>query len=98
MRLGVYRERAGAEARRVGWSVAPAGQDVVLRMGGLLWPEASARLANAAWLTRESKGRGQVILFATPPTFRGATPAAERPFLNAVIYGPGLGASAPLAP
>jgi hypothetical protein len=42
-------------------------------MAGLLWPEAAHRLANGAWLTREAVGRGQIILFATPPVFRGAT-------------------------
>jgi len=57
---------------RVGWAALPQGQELRLRMSGLLWPEASHRLANAAWVTRERQGRGQVILFASSPTFRGA--------------------------
>jgi hypothetical protein len=56
-----------------GWALLPEGQQLRLRMAGLLWPEAAHRLANGAWLTREAVGRGQIILFATPPVFRGAT-------------------------
>ncbi len=49
-------------------------------------------------MTRESKGRGQVILFAVPATFRASTLATERLLMNAIIYGPGLGASTPIEP
>ena len=64
-----------------------------LRMSGLLWPEARGRLANSSFATVESYGRGQVILFATNPTYRGWYPGMERLFLNAVLLGPGMGAS-----
>ena len=67
-----------------------------LRMSGLLWPEARERLADAAYCTREGMGRGQVILFAADPTFRGFFRGSARMFLNAVILGPGAGASAGL--
>ena len=67
-------------------------------MSGLLWPEAVQRLANGAAVTRERKGRGQVILFAVPPTFRASTLATERLLMNAIIYGPGHGASAAIRP
>jgi hypothetical protein len=67
-----------------------------LRVAGLLWPEARARLAHAAWLTLERRGDGQVVLFAAPPTFRGYHRATARLFGNAVVLGPGLGARAPL--
>ncbi len=66
-----------------------------LRLGGLLWPEARERIADSAWLTRESLGRGRVILFAAVPTFRGHLKATARLFANAVILGPGLGADQP---
>ncbi len=66
-----------------------------LRLSGLLWPEARARLANSAWLTVESVGHGQLVLFAGPPGFRGTHLASARLFANAVIYGPALGASPP---
>ncbi|MEM7248072.1 MAG: M14 family metallopeptidase [Acidobacteriota bacterium] len=62
-----------------------------LHLGGLLWPEAAGRLSRTAWVTREGKGSGQVILFAFDPNFRGACPATQRVFLNAVVLGPGLG-------
>ena len=64
-----------------------------LHLGGLLWPEAAGRLAQTAYLTRESSGRGQVILFAGDPNFRGYFWGTERLFLNAALLGPGLGAA-----
>lgn len=81
------------EPARVGWSALPPGTQMHLRQSGLLWPEATHRIANTAWVTREGFGRGQLILFATSPTFRAATHGTTRVFLNAVVYGPGLGAS-----
>jgi hypothetical protein len=36
-------------------------------------------------------GRGQVILFAADPDYRGWTLATRRLLVNAVLYGPGLG-------
>lgn len=82
----------------IGWAPVPEGHDLYLRMSGLLWPEAAHRVANAAYVTRESVGRGQIILFASPPTTRGSQPGVARLFLNAVIFGPGLGASHPIDP
>jgi len=67
-----------------------------LRLSGLLWPEARQRLAETAYATVESVGRGQIILFATDPTYRMWLPGIQRLFLNAVLLGPGLGASQPL--
>ena len=78
-------------SRKVGWSSIPDEYQLTLRMSGLLWPEANQRLANSAYLTREQKGRGQIILFASQPTFRGSTYATRRLLLNALVYGPGLG-------
>ncbi|HVZ94060.1 MAG TPA: M14 family metallopeptidase [Phycisphaerales bacterium] len=86
------------KANLIGWSPVPEGQEMTLRMSGLLWPEAAHRLASAPYVTRESLGRGQVILFSESPTLRGASPATTRLFLNAVILGPGLGASHPIKP
>ncbi len=98
VRFGVLEPRAGAEARRFGWSAVPAGHDLRLRMSGLLWPEAAGRLANSAAVTRERLGNGQVILFANAPTFRASTRGTARLLLNAIVYGPGLGARAPILP
>ena len=64
----------------------------------LQWPEAASRLAHAAYATQEGIGRGQVILFASSPTFRAGARASTRVFSNAVIYGPGLGAAPPIIP
>jgi hypothetical protein len=70
-----------------------AGQ---LRLSGLLWPEARQRIANTAYATRESLGNGQVILFAGSPFFRAYMEGSGRMLQNAIILGPGLGASAPI--
>lgn len=68
----------------------------IVRLSGLLWPEARDRLAWGAWCTVERHGAGQVILFASNPVFRGYWLGTARVFANAVVYGPGLGASAPI--
>ncbi len=62
-----------------------------MHLGGLLWPEGAARMANTAYATREGVGRGQVILFAANPVFRRWMKDSERMFMNAVLLGPGLG-------
>ena len=67
-----------------------------LRLNGLVWPEARERIAESAWLTHEGMGNGQIILFASTPAFRGYHLATARFLANAVVYGPGLGASQPL--
>ena len=67
-----------------------------LRLSGLLWPEARQRWANTAYVTVESVGRGQVILFANDPFFRGYWEGSGRLLLNAVLLGPGMGTSTPL--
>ncbi len=101
LRVGVYRERDSENddnngPRLAGWAPLPAGQGLDVRMSGLLWPEARERIASSAWLVREPVGRGQVILFAAPPTFRGAHLGATRLLENALMLGPGLGTSQPV--
>ncbi len=92
LRVGVYRdaENGGGMA---GWAPVPDGQELRVRMSGLVWPEAAQRIASSAWTTRESVGQGQVILFAHPPAFRAAQLGAIRVLENALVYGPGLGTS-----
>lgn len=91
-------KRDKKEPPRLGWCAPPLHTDTYLRMSGLLWPEAAHRLANSACVTRERLGRGQVILFSTSPTFRGATRGPMRIFLNAIVCGPGWGAAQPIQP
>jgi len=86
---GVYLSQAPVE------TPVRLADDAELRLSGLLWPEARARLSDSAWLTVESIGHGQLVLFAGPPGFRGTHLASARLFANAVIYGPALGASPP---
>lgn len=83
---------------RLGWAATPAGYELRLRMSGLLWPEAARRLGHSAYLTRERLGDGQIILFSASPTWRGAARGTVRLFVNAAVYGPGLGASQPIRP
>ncbi|MFT5118865.1 MAG: hypothetical protein ACI9NY_002407 [Kiritimatiellia bacterium] len=75
----------------IGWSTLPQGQELLVRMSGLLWPEAAQRIANSAYLTHEKAGSGQIILFSGQPNFRGAARGTNRLLLNAVVYGAGLG-------
>jgi len=62
-----------------------------MHLGGLLWPEAAARLARTAYATHEPVGRGQVILFNGAPAFRRWSTESERLLVNAILLGPGLG-------
>ncbi len=77
----------------INWSTIPAGKDINVRMSGLVWPEASQRIANSAYLTREKVGKGQIILFSGEPNYRGSALGTNRLWLNAVIYGAGLGSN-----
>lgn len=72
-------------------TVARFAEPSKLHLGGLLWPEAVARLAMTACATRESAGRGQIVLLMTEPCFRGFVNGPKRLFLNAAVLGPGLG-------
>jgi hypothetical protein len=81
----------------IGWSTLPQGQELLVRMSGLLWPEAAQRIANSAYLTHEKTGSGQIILFSGQPNFRGAARGTNRLFLNAVVYGVGLGSRPKIA-
>ncbi len=111
IRFGIFeqddeKDESGEEANegesenteRVGWSPLPEGHDLRLRMSGLLWPEAGARIASSAYLIREPLGKGQVILFAGEPVFRGATLGTRRLLLNAIVYGPGMGTTPRIQP
>jgi len=62
-----------------------------IRLSGLLWPEARERVAKTAYVTREGRGKGQVLLFAGEPNFRGSFEGTARLLLNAVFLGPGFG-------
>jgi hypothetical protein len=77
-------------------AAAFSGIDTIHR-GGLLWPEAAARLAKTAYATRESVGQGQIVLFLDDPVYRGWMLGTRRLFLNALLYGPGVGAEPPAA-
>ena len=84
--------------KTINWSDIPAGNDLNIRMSGLVWPEASARIANSAYLTQERYGKGQIILFSGEPNFRGSSLGTNRLWLNSVIYGSGLGTSSRITP
>ncbi len=80
--------------KAIAWYSLPEDKDLNVRMSGLLWPEAAQRIANSAYLTRESVGRGQIIMFSGEPIFRGATLGTNRLLLNAIVFGPGMGTRA----
>ena len=92
MRIGELISNADiSENRTINWSQIPSGYDMNVRMSGLVWPEAAQRIANSAYLTRERIGNGQIILFSGEPNFRGSALGTNRLWLNAVVYGSGLG-------
>jgi len=95
VRIGVY-SAAGDGGGMLNWAPVPDKHELRVRMSGLLWPEARDRIASSAWVTRERIGRGQVILFAHSPAFRAAQLGAMRVLENALILGPGMGASRPV--
>ena len=87
-----------SKSRTINWSQIPAGYDMNVRMSGLVWPEASQRIANSAYLTREKLGKGQIILFSGEPNYRGSARGTNRLWLNAVVYGSGLGTNSRINP
>ena len=91
LRIGELIPNEDSETKTINWSQIPSGYDLNVRMSGLVWPEASQRIANSAYLTREKIGKGQIILFSGEPNFRGSARGTNRLWLNAVIYGSGLG-------
>ena len=91
LRIGELIPNEDSETKTINWSQIPSGYDLNVRMSGLVWPEASQRIANSAYLTREKIGKGQIILFSGEPNFRGSARGTNRLWLNAVIYGTGLG-------
>ena len=91
VRIGSIEPNNGSEIKQLNWSTIPADHDIKVRMSGLVWPEASEKIANSAYLTREQIGNGQLILFSGQPNFRGSTRGTSRLWLNAVVYGVGLG-------
>ena len=91
VRIGSIEPNNGSEIKQLNWSTIPADHDIKVRMSGLVWPEASEKIANSAYLTREQIGNGQLIVFSGQPNFRGSTRGTSRLWLNAVVYGAGLG-------
>jgi hypothetical protein len=99
IRVGELTENTNQDIyKSINWSDIPAGNDLNVRMSGLVWPEASARIANSAYLTQERYGKGQIILFSGEPNFRGSSLGTNRVWLNAVVYGSGMGTSARINP
>lgn len=94
VRVGSYQANKKAKSERLVWANTPENYTLNVRMSGLLWPEAAQLFSNTAYVTRESIGKGQLILFAQPPMQRGATLGTSRLLLNAIVLGPGFGASA----
>jgi hypothetical protein len=99
IRIGSYEDNNEVQDyRTINWSSIPPGKDLNIRMSGLVWPEAAQRIANSAYLTRERVGKGQIILFSGEPNFRGSARGTNRLWLNAVVYGAGLGTASRIAP
>ncbi len=90
----VYTEYAYL-SRKPAETVGRFSEGGTLRLSGLLWPEARERWQHTAYLTREARGMGQIILFAGQPNFRSYTYGTGRLLINALVFGPGCGAPQP---
>jgi len=73
--------------------LSPGGENPIffpksdLKVSGLLPKALEPKLHQTAYLLREKRGQGTVILFSGNPVFRASTPFTTRAFLNAVFFG-----------
>ncbi|MCI0404321.1 MAG: hypothetical protein L0212_12520, partial [Acidobacteria bacterium] len=58
-----------------------------LKVSGFITAENEKKLAQTAYLLRERKGQGFVILFADTPVFRGFWDSTSRLLINAIYFG-----------
>jgi hypothetical protein len=58
-----------------------------IKISGFITAENEKKLAQTAYLVRERKGQGFVILFADTPVFRGFWDSTARLLINAVYFG-----------
>jgi hypothetical protein len=58
-----------------------------LKLSGFISPENEKKIVQTAFLIRERQGRGQVILFADNPVFRGFWDGTTRLLLNSIFFG-----------
>lgn len=56
-------------------------------LNGYIAPGQLSQLKSSASIAAVSSGRGQVILFAGNPLFRGIWDATSRTFVNAIVFG-----------
>jgi len=71
--------------------LAATSDRMILKSHGETY-ESRERWAGTAYITRESMGKGQVIMIAGEPIFRGYCHGTERLLINAILYGFGMGA------
>ncbi len=58
-----------------------------LTISGFVWEGNTEKLLKGtAYVINESRGSGNVVLFAEDPFFRGMTRANTRPFFNAIVF------------
>ena len=60
-----------------------------LLIGGFCWPETLDLMSGKPLVVYQSLGKGHVVGFADDPNYRAMTPALQRLFFNAVVFGPG---------
>lgn len=68
------------------FSVLKLAPEKSLTLSGLVWPEAAAQWAEKAVVVNENLGRGQLILFAQDPNFRGYQELTQKMFMNALLF------------
>ncbi len=58
-----------------------------LKLSGFISPENEKKIVETAFLIREHQGRGEIILFADNPVFRGFWDGTARLLLNSIFFG-----------
>ena len=92
---GYDRDTAATVQSNYAFTVSRTGQNAAaypdvktVKLAGFMWPEVQEAMARTLYAWVEPAGRGNVILFADDPNFRGSQLSTLRLFFNAVFLGP----------
>jgi len=66
--------------------VAFVGEGLVL--SGFVWPTTEEQLQKTVWAASERQGRGNVVMMADDPLYRGFWRGTARLLTNAILFGP----------
>jgi hypothetical protein len=61
-----------------------------MMQAGFIWPDTERLLRGTSLVIHEPMGRGNVVLFANEPMFRGCWRSMDKLVLNAILLGTGF--------